>query len=103
MLRDAWWDHAACNGVDPDIFFPVSERSNSRRMMRAPERRVYAEAARVCASCPVQRQCLEDVLRMPPTEEGDFFAAGLFPSQIRKLRQRRLEQATADTSQVIGG
>ena len=40
-----WIEHAACVGVDPNIFFPeqgVQDNSKARA---------------ICASCPVKRQC----------------------------------------------
>lgn len=41
-----WHLDAACRGMNPDLFFP--ERGGSARRAKA-----------VCASCPVQADCLE--------------------------------------------
>jgi hypothetical protein len=49
---DEWRDFAACSTVDPEIFFP-----------KPGDRRVAEQARAVCASCPVRRKCLTDILR----------------------------------------
>lgn len=46
-----WFKRAACVGLDPDIFHPA-----------AGGRYVYANAKRVCATCPVTAECLEHAL-----------------------------------------
>jgi WhiB family redox-sensing transcriptional regulator len=43
-----WRDHAACNGVDPDVFFPPLVRDVSDT----------AQARAICADCPVTFDCL---------------------------------------------
>lgn len=43
--RPTWHTRAACRGLDPDVFFP--ERGEPVR-----------EAKAICATCPVQSQCL---------------------------------------------
>lgn len=50
--RDAaqWMEHAACRGCGPALFFPTRGEST-------------AQAKAVCASCPVQPQCLEHALQ----------------------------------------
>ncbi|WP_167382917.1 WhiB family transcriptional regulator [Streptomyces mangrovisoli] len=47
--------NAACVGEDPELFFPVGATG--------PALREAAEAKRVCARCPVARQCLTYALR----------------------------------------
>jgi WhiB family redox-sensing transcriptional regulator len=47
-----WWhDNAACQGVDPDLFFPVGTTGPALSQLN--------HAKEVCANCPVQRLCLE--------------------------------------------
>jgi WhiB family redox-sensing transcriptional regulator len=49
-VRTGWRDHAACDGLDPELFFPVSTAGASL---------ADAEAARrVCQRCPVTAPCL---------------------------------------------
>lgn len=43
-----WWEHAACKGMDTNLFYP-SEHDN--KTLRA--------ALDVCAVCPVQEECLQ--------------------------------------------
>jgi WhiB family redox-sensing transcriptional regulator len=42
----SWRNRAACKGVDPDIFYPVSDEEAE-------------EAKAICALCPVREACLE--------------------------------------------
>ncbi len=44
--RTDWRDHAACSGLDPDLFFPVSTSGASLTEIEA--------ARRVCRHCPVR-------------------------------------------------
>jgi WhiB family redox-sensing transcriptional regulator len=44
----SWRDHAACRGLDPEIFFPGSS-----------ERVKFDIAMSVCGECPVRTQCLD--------------------------------------------
>ena len=45
-----WLRSAACVGEDPELFFPVGTTGPALRDIEA--------AKRVCARCPVIRQCL---------------------------------------------
>lgn len=59
MTRPAKWrEHAACKGVDSELFFPVSGK-----------REHATEALQVCAACPVRQACLDDAV-----ERGDDWA-----------------------------
>lgn len=46
-----WQAAGACLSADPEIFFPVSAAGAS-----APQ---IEQARRICARCPVQRECLD--------------------------------------------
>lgn len=71
----AWQDDALCAQTDPDIFLP--DKGGSTR-----------DAKRVCASCPVRRQCLEYAL----TQE--FNPAGIWGgTSVRERRALRKEVA----------
>jgi WhiB family redox-sensing transcriptional regulator len=50
--RPPWHARAACAGKGPDVFFPDRGESS-------------AEAKALCATCPVQRQCLDVALSDP--------------------------------------
>lgn len=69
----AWQASAACDGLDPELFFP--ERGEST-----------AKAKAVCAACPVREQCLEYALT-----NGEKFGiwGGLSERERRRLRRER--------------
>lgn len=48
-MSDSWEAHGMCNGLDTALFFP--ERGESTDQARA-----------VCATCPVQTECLQGAL-----------------------------------------
>jgi WhiB family transcriptional regulator, redox-sensing transcriptional regulator len=54
--RTDWRDHAACSGLDPDLFFPVSASGASLTDIEA--------AKRICRRCPVTTQCLRWALEL---------------------------------------
>ena len=70
----SWRQRAACRGVDPDIFYPVSDDD-------------AGEAKAVCARCPVREPCLEYAL---VNRERDGVWGGATERERRRiLRQRR--------------
>ena len=73
-----WRADALCVQVDPDLFFPETDRGT------AFDRQVTA-AKRVCAGCPVRTQCLDYALRVLP--EG--IAGGTTPAERNALRRQR--------------
>jgi WhiB family transcriptional regulator, redox-sensing transcriptional regulator len=74
MKNLVWRQVAACRGVDPDIFYPVSEED------------AY-EAKDICRQCPVMETCLEYALA---TRERDGVWGGATERERRRmLRQRR--------------
>lgn len=50
-MIEHWTDLAACRGVDPELFFPVSAQGLALRQV--------AEAKQVCAACRVVSDCLD--------------------------------------------
>ncbi len=71
--RESWMDLGLCTQTDPEAFFP--ERGGSARA-----------AKRVCASCPVQEQCLEYALR---NDERFGVWGGLSERERRRLKRER--------------
>ena len=73
-ITTSWRDRAACRGLDPDIFYPVSDED--------------AETAKsICAECPVREACLEYALA---NRERDGVWGGATERERRRLiRQRR--------------
>jgi WhiB family transcriptional regulator, redox-sensing transcriptional regulator len=49
-----WWERAACQAEDPDLFFPVSDTG--------PGRRQTVRAKAICAQCDVRLRCLDYAL-----------------------------------------
>lgn len=69
-----WRHHAACRGIDPEVFHPVSEEDAE-------------EAKAICTLCPVRPQCLEYALG---NREREGVWGGLTDRERRRiLRQRR--------------
>lgn len=70
----SWRQRAGCRGVDPDIFYPVSDEE-------------AAAAKAVCAQCPVLQPCLEYALG---NRERDGVWGGATERERRRMiRQRR--------------
>jgi WhiB family transcriptional regulator, redox-sensing transcriptional regulator len=56
LLTHGYWRVlAACQSIDPELFFPVSASGKSLEQVTA--------AKAVCAACPVRRECLAFALR----------------------------------------
>lgn len=73
-MNQAWRQRAACTGVDPDIFYPLTDDE-------------AAEAKSICAQCPVRQPCLEYALS---TRERDGVWGGATERERRRMiRQRR--------------
>ena len=70
-----WMRHAACRGMNPDLFFP--ERGGPGAMDAV-------EAQKVCRSCPVRAECLEAGI-------GEIHGiwGGTTPKQRRLIRRQR--------------
>lgn len=69
-----WRQHAACRGLDPEIFYPASDEESGT-------------AKAVCAQCPVNTACLDHALG---SRERDGVWGGATEKERRRLlRQRR--------------
>jgi WhiB family transcriptional regulator, redox-sensing transcriptional regulator len=69
-----WRQRAACVGVEPEIFYPVSEEDAE-------------QAKAVCAECEVRQSCLEFALA---NRERDGVWGGATERERRRIiRQRR--------------
>lgn len=78
--RDPHWRlRAACQGEDPELFFPVAEHGEIN------ESAIELTKA-ICARCPVRAECLEDALHRSP--EGT--RGGYTEWERRRMRQRGL-------------
>lgn len=69
-----WRQHAACRGLDPEIFYPGDDEEAER-------------AKAVCGQCDVQDTCLEHALG---SRERDGVWGGATEKERRRIiRQRR--------------
>jgi WhiB family redox-sensing transcriptional regulator len=71
----AWRRHAACRGLDPEIFFPAVEDDD------------VDDAKAVCGACGVQQTCLEFALQV--REKEGVWGGATEKERRRILRQRR--------------
>lgn len=77
-MTERWRADAACNGLDPDLFFVADYYG------------MYPEAMETCARCPVRDECLEDELTTALSPNHIWgVRAGLPEHERRKLWRRR--------------
>lgn len=68
-----WRAHAACRGLNPELFFPgKGEKAD--------------EAIAVCEACPVTHECIAEGLALPSGADMGI-RGGLYASQRRELRK----------------
>ena len=73
-MNQTWRDHAACRGIDPEIFYPVSDEEAD-------------PAKTICDDCSVRTLCLEYALT---SRERDGVWGGATERERRRMiRQRR--------------
>ena len=70
----SWRKRAACQGIDPEVFYPVSVEDAE-------------EAKVICAVCPVRQACLEHALAH--REREGVWGGATERERRRILRQRR--------------
>lgn len=84
------WSKAACIGVTPKVFFPK---------MYSPY--AMTNAKRVCSTCPIQKECIEDGLKMlkinPRADTG--IRGGLPPHELLRLLRDSSEEYNLETMQ----
>jgi WhiB family redox-sensing transcriptional regulator len=74
--EEHWADLAECKGVDPEIFYPITEAG--------PALMQLSEAKTICRRCPVASDCLDWALR---AGEPDGIWGGTTPEERRYLRR----------------
>jgi WhiB family redox-sensing transcriptional regulator len=75
----SWREFARCRGVDPEVFYPVSDDDEAAE-----------EAKSICAACPVREPCLEFALE---TREKNGVWGGLTERERRRVLRRRRKTA----------
>lgn len=73
---EEWRAGAACNGMNPDVFFPLANDKTDPG--------VYLEGQLICARCPVTVECLDYALAFG-ISDGVF--GGRNPKERRQLRR----------------
>ena len=76
VLDPTFMDHAACRGMDQDLFLP--EKGNAPAL--------YATARKVCRTCPVRLACLRYAL---DAGEKHGMWGGFTPKERRFMRSDR--------------
>lgn len=67
-----WWHHAACKGMDTEIWFP-GHGYDTR----------WNRARKICMQCPVRTLCLNDAIKH--NDEYGMFG-GLTPTERKEAR-----------------
>ncbi|MEU2075914.1 WhiB family transcriptional regulator [Streptomyces sp. NPDC013489] len=80
---DSWRASAACQDVDPDLFFPVGTG--------APALVQAEEAKDVCRGCPVREACLD--WAMDDSRQVTGVWGGLDENERRALKRRLRNRA----------
>jgi WhiB family redox-sensing transcriptional regulator len=75
-MNQPWRAKAACNGLDPTIFYPQSEDDSDAE-----------QAKSVCDQCPVRHDCLEYALGF--REKEGVWGGATERERRRIIRQRR--------------
>jgi WhiB family transcriptional regulator, redox-sensing transcriptional regulator len=78
-MNTSWREFARCRGVDPEVFYPVSD-----------DEEAADEAKAICALCPVREPCLEFALS---TREKNGVWGGLTERERRRVLRRRRKTA----------
>jgi WhiB family redox-sensing transcriptional regulator len=81
LLIVEWRELAACNGHDPNMFFPAGETG--------PAAQQIAYAKRVCSSCDVRDDCLTYAIE---TNQVSGIWGGLTEEERRPVRRRWLAE-----------
>lgn len=79
-MNEDWRERAKCRGMDTSIFFP-NVRGKSADV-------VYADGKKICAYCPVRKQCFTLSEEFVSSGDRHGLFGGLTPAE-RKLRRRK--------------
>ena len=77
LSEQMWGKQAACRGLDPAIFYPVSDEE-------------AGPAKAVCGNCVVQESCLEHALM---SRERDGVWGGATEKERRRILRKRRRTA----------
>jgi WhiB family transcriptional regulator, redox-sensing transcriptional regulator len=74
----SWRKLAACQGIDPEIFYPASDEDDAW------------EAKAICSECPVRQACLEHALAH---REREGVWGGTTERERRRIHRQRRKSA----------
>lgn len=88
-----WRLSAACDGMDTDIWFPVSESGKFTNGGRRPENAAVQAAKGICGMCEVRQACLEDAIAV-----GDSYGirGGMTAAERKRLVEARNRKKVAE-------
>ena len=76
-MSATWRKHAACRGIDPDVFYPISDEE-------------AGEAKAGCDQCAVRESCLEHALA---SREREGIWGGTTERERRRIHRQRRKSA----------
>jgi len=74
-----WHEYASCRGHDLNVFFPEYNGGEKG----------FATARKICQSCPVIAECLDNQLRLESFEDQWGMFGGRTPRERKEMRNRR--------------
>lgn len=80
-MIDRWQHHAACAGVDPEVFFPHKTDAEGREI-----------ALEYCRRCPVVDECLEYACSLPYSQYAGIYGGMTIRDRKRYTAQRNERQ-----------
>lgn len=80
------WEHAACAGMNPDVFYPDLDDP----LHPNPSDPAFTIPAQVCAECPIAEGCLADG---ETSGDWDGIRGGLTGRQRHRRYRERLRRA----------
>lgn len=87
----AWQRHAACRGLEAEIFYPPESDSSG-------DDEAAFEAKAVCAACAVSGDCLEYAITV--REKEGVWGGQTAAERVRIIRRRRRAAARARNAQA---
>lgn len=82
--KGSWWDDAACEGLDTNLFFPTGESKDAQKQTE--------KAKAICASCVVRAECLNFAV---VTGQDEGIWGETTPDERRSIRRSMQRQARA--------
>lgn len=87
---EEWTVDAACRGMGPELFYPDIRDDDKTTKAR------IAKAKKICASCPVQAECLEYIMSKPSYNDDGIWG-GTTTRERKHLRIARKYNASGSS------